>query len=175
MPHAPVRRDALRAAAAELAAACGEAHAQPCPSRPVRLVVPWPAGRCLAEQPTAPGNPVGTVTKLVAAAKARPDAISVAVTTTTPLATFELFKQQAGAPLLQLGIDPRGRDRRRAEGLSARRAQQVRPVDPIGQHQGRVSATWGPAPRHRAASVSCPPHAASRRSLAAASVRSRSR
>ncbi len=48
---------------------------------------------------TAPANPVDSVDKLVAAAKARPDAINVAFTTTTSRATLELFKQQANAPL----------------------------------------------------------------------------
>jgi tripartite-type tricarboxylate transporter receptor subunit TctC len=176
------RRRTLRLlAAATLAVTCTAALAQPYPSRPVRLVVPYPAGqgtdvagRYLAEQlsraigqnvvvenrpgaggnigtqqvarsapdgytlllgtngthaaapflyqnlgfdpeadfepialtgilplaiATTPGNPVDTVPKLVAAAKARPDAINVAVTTTTSRATFELFKQAAGAPL----------------------------------------------------------------------------
>jgi tripartite-type tricarboxylate transporter receptor subunit TctC len=48
---------------------------------------------------TAPNNPVDTVEKLVAAARARPDAINVAWTTTTSRATLELFRQQASAPL----------------------------------------------------------------------------
>ncbi|HOA94022.1 MAG TPA: tripartite tricarboxylate transporter substrate binding protein [Quisquiliibacterium sp.] len=48
---------------------------------------------------TGPGNPVDSVDKLIAAAKARPDAINVAFTTTTSRATLELFKQKAGAPL----------------------------------------------------------------------------
>jgi tripartite-type tricarboxylate transporter receptor subunit TctC len=176
------RRRTLRLlAAAALAVGCAAAHAQPYPSRPVRLVVPYPAGqgtdvagRYLAEQlsraigqnvvvenrpgaggnigtqqvaraapdgytlllgtngthaaapflypnlgfdpeadfepialtgilplaiATTPGNPVDSVPRLVAAAKARPDAINVAVTTTTSRATFELFKQATGAPL----------------------------------------------------------------------------
>jgi tripartite-type tricarboxylate transporter receptor subunit TctC len=48
---------------------------------------------------TRPDNPVGDVQKLVAAARARPDAINVAVTTTTSRSVFELFKQSAAAPL----------------------------------------------------------------------------
>ncbi|HQD82872.1 MAG TPA: tripartite tricarboxylate transporter substrate binding protein [Quisquiliibacterium sp.] len=48
---------------------------------------------------TGPANPVDSVDKLIAAAKARPDAINVAFTTTTSRATLELFKQKAGAPL----------------------------------------------------------------------------
>jgi tripartite-type tricarboxylate transporter receptor subunit TctC len=48
---------------------------------------------------TAPGNPVDTVDKLIAAARAKPDAINVAYTTTTSRATLELFEQQANAPL----------------------------------------------------------------------------
>jgi tripartite-type tricarboxylate transporter receptor subunit TctC len=168
-------------AAAALAVFAAGALAQPYPSRPVRIVVPYPAGqgtdvatRAIAEQlsktlgqnvvvenrpgaggnigtqfvarapadgytllmgtngthaaapflyqnpgfdpladfepialigilplaiVTAPGNPVDTVDKLIAAAKARPDAINVAYTTTTSRATLELFEQQAGAPL----------------------------------------------------------------------------
>jgi len=48
---------------------------------------------------TGPANPVDSIDKLIAAAKARPDAINVAFTTTTSRATLELFKQKAGAPL----------------------------------------------------------------------------
>jgi tripartite-type tricarboxylate transporter receptor subunit TctC len=48
---------------------------------------------------TAPGNPIDTIPKLIAAAKARPDKINVAYTTTTSRATLELFKMQAKAPL----------------------------------------------------------------------------
>jgi tripartite-type tricarboxylate transporter receptor subunit TctC len=48
---------------------------------------------------TSLGNPVDNVQKLVAAARARPDAINVAVTTTTSRSTLELLRQQAGAPL----------------------------------------------------------------------------
>ena len=48
---------------------------------------------------TAPSSPVDSVEKLVAAARAKPDAINVAYTTTTSRATLELFKQQANAPL----------------------------------------------------------------------------
>lgn len=48
---------------------------------------------------TAPGNPIDTIAKLIAAAKARPDKINVAYTTTTSRATLELFKMQAKAPL----------------------------------------------------------------------------
>ncbi len=48
---------------------------------------------------TTPGNPVDSVDKLVAAARAKPDAINVAYTTTTSRSTLELFKQRANAPL----------------------------------------------------------------------------
>ncbi len=48
---------------------------------------------------TAPNNPVNGIGGLVAAARAKPDAINVAFTTTTSRATLELFKQQAKAPL----------------------------------------------------------------------------
>ena len=48
---------------------------------------------------TAPNNPVNGIDGLVAAARAKPDAINVAFTTTTSRATLELFKQQAKAPL----------------------------------------------------------------------------
>jgi tripartite-type tricarboxylate transporter receptor subunit TctC len=48
---------------------------------------------------TRPDNPVDDVQKLIAAARAKPDAINVAVTTTTSRSVFELFKQNAKAPL----------------------------------------------------------------------------
>ncbi len=48
---------------------------------------------------TRPDNPIDDVVELVAAARARPDRINVAVTTTTSRSTFELFKQRAAAPL----------------------------------------------------------------------------
>ena len=48
---------------------------------------------------TAAANPVDTVEKLVAAARAKPDAINMAFTTTTSRAALELFKQQANAPV----------------------------------------------------------------------------
>lgn len=48
---------------------------------------------------TAPGNPIDSVQKLADAARAKPDTINVAVTTTTSRSTLELFRQQARAPL----------------------------------------------------------------------------
>jgi len=48
---------------------------------------------------TRPDNPVDDVSKLIAAARARPKEINVAVTTTTSRSVFELFKQKAEAPL----------------------------------------------------------------------------
>ena len=48
---------------------------------------------------TRPDNPVDTVQKFIAAARAKPNAINVAVTTTTSRSVFELFKQKAEAPL----------------------------------------------------------------------------
>ncbi len=48
---------------------------------------------------TAPGNPIDNVQKLAEAARAKPDTINVAVTTTTSRSTLELFRQQARAPL----------------------------------------------------------------------------
>lgn len=48
---------------------------------------------------TRPDNPVDDVRKLVAAAREKPNAINVAVTTTTSRSVFELFKQKAQAPL----------------------------------------------------------------------------
>ncbi len=48
---------------------------------------------------TAPGNPINNIAELIAAARARPDKINVAYTTTTSRATLELFKTQAKAPL----------------------------------------------------------------------------
>ena len=48
---------------------------------------------------TAPGNPIDSVQKLAEAARAKPDTINVAVTTTTSRSTLELLRQQARAPL----------------------------------------------------------------------------
>ena len=48
---------------------------------------------------TTPGNPVDSVQKLAEAARAKPDSINVAVTTTTSRSTLELLRQQANAPL----------------------------------------------------------------------------
>jgi tripartite-type tricarboxylate transporter receptor subunit TctC len=48
---------------------------------------------------TRPDNPIDSIPKLIDAARARPDAINVAYTTTTSRAVLELFKQQARAPL----------------------------------------------------------------------------
>jgi len=48
---------------------------------------------------TRPDNPVDDVRKLTAAARAKPNSINVAVTTTTSRSVFELFKQKADAPL----------------------------------------------------------------------------
>ena len=49
---------------------------------------------------TRPDNPVDNVQKLIAAARAKPNAINVAVTTTTSRSVFELFKKTAEAPLV---------------------------------------------------------------------------
>ena len=48
---------------------------------------------------TTPGNPVDSVQKLAEAARAKPDSINVAVTTTTSRSTLEMLRQQANAPL----------------------------------------------------------------------------
>lgn len=48
---------------------------------------------------TTPGNPIDSVQKLAEAARAKPDTINVAVTTTTSRSTLEMFRQQARAPL----------------------------------------------------------------------------
>jgi len=48
---------------------------------------------------TRPDNPVDSIPKLIEAARARPDALNVAYTTTSSRAVLELFKQQARAPL----------------------------------------------------------------------------
>lgn len=48
---------------------------------------------------TAPGNPLDSVGKLIAAARAKPRALNVAYTTTTSRSALELFMQQADAPL----------------------------------------------------------------------------
>jgi tripartite-type tricarboxylate transporter receptor subunit TctC len=46
-----------------------------------------------------PAYPVNTVQELIAAAKARPDAINIAMPSTTARIVYELFKQRSGAPL----------------------------------------------------------------------------
>ena len=46
-----------------------------------------------------PGYPVNTVGDLIAAAKAKPDSVNVALPSTTARIAFELFKQKSGAPL----------------------------------------------------------------------------
>jgi tripartite-type tricarboxylate transporter receptor subunit TctC len=48
---------------------------------------------------TRPDNAVGGVQALVAAARAQPDKINVAVTTTTSRSVFERFRKEAKAPL----------------------------------------------------------------------------
>ena len=53
---------------------------------------------------TRPDNPIDSVPKLVEAARARPDAINAAYTTTTSRAVLELFKQQARAPLFGIAF-----------------------------------------------------------------------
>ncbi len=51
----------------------------------------------------AAGNPVDSVPKLIAAARAKPDQVNVAWSTTTSRAVLELFKQRAQAPLYGVG------------------------------------------------------------------------
>ena len=48
---------------------------------------------------TTPGNPIDSVAKLAEAARAKPDTINVAVTTTTSRSTLEMLRQGASAPL----------------------------------------------------------------------------
>jgi len=48
---------------------------------------------------TRPDNPIDSIPKLIEAARAKPDALNVAYTTTSSRAVLELFKQQARAPL----------------------------------------------------------------------------
>jgi tripartite-type tricarboxylate transporter receptor subunit TctC len=46
-----------------------------------------------------PAYPVNTVAELIAAAKAKPDAVNIAMPSTTARIVYELFKQRSGAPL----------------------------------------------------------------------------
>jgi tripartite-type tricarboxylate transporter receptor subunit TctC len=46
-----------------------------------------------------PSYPVNSVAELIAAAKAKPDSVNVALPSTTARITFELLKQRGGAPL----------------------------------------------------------------------------
>jgi tripartite-type tricarboxylate transporter receptor subunit TctC len=46
-----------------------------------------------------PAYPVSTVQELIAAAKAKPDTVNIAMPSTTARIVYELFKQRSGAPL----------------------------------------------------------------------------
>jgi tripartite-type tricarboxylate transporter receptor subunit TctC len=46
-----------------------------------------------------PAYPVGSIAELIAAAKAKPDTVNIAMPSTTARIVFELFKQRSGAPL----------------------------------------------------------------------------
>lgn len=46
-----------------------------------------------------PGYPVNSIPELIAAAKAKPDSINIAMPSTTARIVFELLKQRSGAPL----------------------------------------------------------------------------
>ena len=48
---------------------------------------------------TTPSNRVNSVPEMVRASRAKPDALNVAISTTTCRMAYELFKQRAGAPL----------------------------------------------------------------------------
>jgi tripartite-type tricarboxylate transporter receptor subunit TctC len=48
---------------------------------------------------TAPNNPLNSVAELVKAAKDKPDALNIAVSTTTCRIAYELLKAKAGAPM----------------------------------------------------------------------------
>jgi len=48
---------------------------------------------------TTPANPVNSVAELVRAARAKPDALNIAISTTTCRMAYELFKQRAEAPM----------------------------------------------------------------------------
>lgn len=48
---------------------------------------------------TTPANPIDNLQKLAEAARAKPETINVAVTTTTSRSTLEMIRQQVGAPL----------------------------------------------------------------------------
>ena len=57
---------------------------------------------------TAPNNPVNNIQDLVRAAKARPDALNTAVSTTTCRMAHELFKQRAEAPMFPVDFKGSG-------------------------------------------------------------------
>jgi tripartite-type tricarboxylate transporter receptor subunit TctC len=84
---------------------------------------------------TRPDNPVDSIPKLIEAARAKPDAINVAYTTTSSRAVLELFKQQARAPLF--GIAYKGSSQAIADLLGG---QVQYMVDTIASVHAQVTA-----------------------------------
>lgn len=68
---------------------------------------------------TSPTNPVNSVAELVRAARAKPDALNIAISTTTCRMAYELFKQRADAPMFP--VDYKGS----AQAISAVLGSQV--------------------------------------------------
>jgi tripartite-type tricarboxylate transporter receptor subunit TctC len=82
---------------------------------------------------TKPDSPVNTIPELVSAARAKPDSLNIAISTTTCRVTQELFKSKANAPLFT--VDFKGS----AQGLSAVMGGQVDyMVDTIASLRGAI-------------------------------------
>jgi len=68
---------------------------------------------------TSPSNPVNSIPELVSAARARPDKLNIAISTTTCRVAYELFKQRGEAPVFP--VDYKGS----AQALTAVLAKEV--------------------------------------------------
>jgi tripartite-type tricarboxylate transporter receptor subunit TctC len=82
-----------------------------------------------------PSFPANSISELVAAAKAKPDKIDVAMTSTTSQLVFEMLKQQSGAPLF--GVPYKGSATAIAEVLGG---QVQLMVDTVAAARGQIEA-----------------------------------
>jgi tripartite-type tricarboxylate transporter receptor subunit TctC len=82
-----------------------------------------------------PSFPANSIAELVAAAKAKPDKIDVAMTSTTSQLVFEMLKQQSGAPLF--GVPYKGSATAIAEVLGG---QVQLMIDTVAAARGQIEA-----------------------------------
>lgn len=82
-----------------------------------------------------PSFPANSISELVAAAKARPDKIDVAMTSTTSQLVFEMLKQQSGAPLF--GVPYKGSATAMAEVMGG---QVQLMIDTVAAARGQIEA-----------------------------------